>query len=116
VAEGKNGQEGGPVSVGAFVLPNQEIENSTALTAFLTPIEAVERYQKKKTPSPSCFSLGFWMSGGNGGRASGLEFLKDLPVSRRTDLCKEVQCGIVVREFENRTQKRLPSPPPSRSG
>jgi len=45
VAEGKNGREadGGPVSVGAFVLPNQEIDNSTALTAFLTPIEAIER-------------------------------------------------------------------------
>ena len=32
------------VAVGAFVLPNQEINNSTALTTFLTPIEAVERY------------------------------------------------------------------------
>ena len=30
--------------MGAFVLPNQEINNSTTLSAFLTPIEAVERY------------------------------------------------------------------------
>jgi endonuclease G, mitochondrial len=43
VAEGNDGDQG-PVAVGAFVLPNQEINNSTALTAFLTPIEAVERY------------------------------------------------------------------------
>ena len=41
VAESKdNGQE--PVAVGAFVLPNQEIENAMASTTFLTPIEAVE--------------------------------------------------------------------------
>ena len=32
------------MAVGAFVLPNQEIDNSTALTAFLAPVEAVERY------------------------------------------------------------------------
>jgi endonuclease G, mitochondrial len=43
VAEGKDGDQG-PVAVGAFVLPNQEINNSTALTTFLTPVEAVERY------------------------------------------------------------------------
>jgi endonuclease G len=41
VAEGTD--ETGPVAVGAFVLPNQEINNSTALTAFDTPVEAVER-------------------------------------------------------------------------
>ena len=43
VAEGKDGDRG-PVSVGAFVLPNQEISNSTALTAFITSIEAIERF------------------------------------------------------------------------
>jgi endonuclease G, mitochondrial len=43
VAEGKDG-DFGPVAVGAFVLPNQEIDNSTALTEFKAPIEAVERY------------------------------------------------------------------------
>jgi endonuclease G, mitochondrial len=58
VAEGKNGQAGGPVSVGAFVLPNQEIENSTALTAFSTPIEAVERY-----PDPRVLQSGVYGSG-----------------------------------------------------
>lgn len=42
VAEGTNNEQG-PVAVGAFVLPNKEIDNSTALTTFYTPIEAVER-------------------------------------------------------------------------
>ena len=46
-------------------------------------------------------------------RASGLEFLKDLPESRRRDLCSDVSCSIIVREFENRNQqvRRLSSPP-----
>lgn len=45
-------------------------------------------------------------------RASGLEFLKELPEGRRRDLCNEVPCGIVVREFENRNQQvRRLSPP-----
>jgi endonuclease G len=42
VAEGPD--TAGPVAVGAFVLPNQEINNSVALTSFLTPVEAIERY------------------------------------------------------------------------
>ena len=33
-----------PIAVGAFVLPNQAIDNSVALTTFLTPVEAIERY------------------------------------------------------------------------
>jgi DNA/RNA endonuclease G (NUC1) len=44
VAERKDDQ--GSAAVAAFVLPNQEINNSTALTAFLTPVEAVERYTR----------------------------------------------------------------------
>ena len=91
VAESKdNGQE--PVAVGAFVLPNQEIDNATALTTFLTPIEAVERY-----------TFSFKIEANN--RASGLEFLKDLPDGRRKDLCKDVNCSLVVREFENKRQQ-----------
>jgi endonuclease G len=45
-------------------------------------------------------------------RASGLEFLKDLPVARRRKLCEDIDCSITVREFENRSQqvKRLPAP------
>jgi DNA/RNA endonuclease G (NUC1) len=41
VAEGKSVAD--PVHVGAFVLPNQEINNATALTSFIAPVEAVER-------------------------------------------------------------------------
>ena len=80
------------VAVGAFVLPNQEINNSTALTTFLTPIEAVERYP----PTPlNLLSIAFSYSCTSHGqmliiRASGLEFLKELPQARRTELCKEV--------------------------
>ena len=42
VAEGKSDSD--PVYVGAFVLPNQEINNSTALTAFVAPLESIERF------------------------------------------------------------------------
>lgn len=52
VAEGKDGDEHGPVAVGAFVLPNQEISNSIALTEFKTPIEAVERYSLLRPFNP----------------------------------------------------------------
>jgi endonuclease G, mitochondrial len=92
------GTENGPVAVAAFVLPNQEINNNTALTAFLAPIEAVERLPLRRM-RVDC-------------RASGLEFLKDLPIERRRELCQDVDCSIVVREFENRTQqvRRLSAP------
>lgn len=72
------------VALGAFVLPNARISNSTPLTDFEVPIEAVER-------------------------ASGLEFATKLDASRRRRLCQEVSCGIVVREFNN-SQKSLPAP------
>ena len=42
----ESNDETGPVAVGAFVMPNQEINNSTALSAFATPVEAVERYPR----------------------------------------------------------------------
>lgn len=73
-------------AVGAFVLPNDVISNSTPLTDFLAPVDAVER-------------------------ASGLDFLPSLPLNRRKALCRETDCKIVVRFFENNDrQKRLPSP------
>jgi len=47
-------------------------------------------------------------------RASGLEFLKDLPPGRRKELCKDVECSIIVRQFEDRSrQVRSLSAPPS---
>ena len=46
-------------------------------------------------------------------RASGLEFLKDLPEGRRRELCRDVECSISVREFADRSQqvRRLSAPP-----
>jgi endonuclease G len=69
------------VAIGAFVLPNEAIDNSTPLKSFYVPLDAIER-------------------------ASGVEFLPNLPVSERRDLCREVKCDIVVREFK----KALPAP------
>lgn len=72
----EDGKTGGNVAVGAFVLPNAVISNNTRLTEFEVPLEVVER-------------------------ASGLEFLRMLPEGRRKGLCKEVECSLVVREFDN---------------
>ncbi|ODV81558.1 uncharacterized protein CANTADRAFT_24460 [Suhomyces tanzawaensis NRRL Y-17324] len=81
----KNGQE--DISVGAFVLPNDVIDNSTPLTQFQVPVEALER-------------------------SSGLDLLAKVPYFRKKDLCREVKCDIIVREFPKNPQppKGLPSP------
>lgn len=71
---------GGKVALGAFVLPNAEIPNSKSLKDFEVPLEAVER-------------------------ASGLTFADKLPVSQRKRLCAEVNCEIMVREFNNARQQ-----------
>lgn len=80
----ESGKPNDSVAVGAFVLPNAEINNSTKLQDFEVPVEVVER-------------------------ASGLEFLKLLPDSKKRSLCKEVECSILVRQFDN-AQKQLPAP------
>ncbi|CAN6648509.1 mitochondrial nuclease [Trichomonascus vanleenenianus] len=69
------------VAVGAFVMPNDVIDNRTPLKSFYVPIEHVER-------------------------SAGLQFLEKLPERERRDLCREVTCDIVVREFN----KALPAP------
>ncbi|OLL24656.1 Mitochondrial nuclease [Neolecta irregularis DAH-3] len=77
------------VAVAAFVMPNStvSIPDSTPLTDFQMPLEAIER-------------------------AAGLEFLNKLPVSKRKDLCKETSCTVLVRQFanSNRGIKQLPGP------
>jgi endonuclease G, mitochondrial len=78
---GEDGQEGGQVALGAFVLPNAHIPNDKPLTDFEVPIEAVER-------------------------ASGLEFASRLEPARRKSLCKEVSCSLIVKEYGER-QKLL---------
>lgn len=70
------------VAVGAFVLPNETIDNSTPLKSFYVPPEAIEK-------------------------AAGVEFLPNLPASQRRDLCREVKCEVIVRDF---SKLALPAP------
>ncbi|KAF2686248.1 hypothetical protein K458DRAFT_298319 [Lentithecium fluviatile CBS 122367] len=70
----EDGQIGGKVALGAFVLPNAVIANNKPLGDFEVPVEVVER-------------------------ASGLEFASKLEPVRRKRLCQEVSCSLVVREF-----------------
>lgn len=85
----EDGKAGGNVSLGAFVLPNDKISNDKPLKDFEVPVEAVER-------------------------ASGLEFASLLPPARRRQLCKEVSCSIIVKEYADRqkafAKPGLPSP------
>lgn len=68
----------GKYSVGAFVLPNQRIADQTPLTAFKVPLDAVER-------------------------AAGLQFFERMGDHKQTlpDLCKETQCQLVIRKFND---------------
>ncbi|KAA6411349.1 MAG: putative endonuclease mitochondrial precursor [Lasallia pustulata] len=83
----EDGKTGGDVSLGAFVLPNAPIASHKPLTDFEVRIEDVER-------------------------ASGLEFATKLPPQRRKRLCAEVNCSILVREYNER-QKNLRGQPPT---
>ncbi|KIW02163.1 uncharacterized protein PV09_06647 [Verruconis gallopava] len=74
---GEDGRVGGNVALAAFVLPNAPIPNDKPLSDFEVPLEAVER-------------------------ASGLEFAEKLPSTRRKQLCKEVNCSIIVKEYKDR--------------
>ncbi|CCF59035.1 hypothetical protein KAFR_0F04400 [Kazachstania africana CBS 2517] len=81
VAEGSNAKTE-DIYTAAFVLPNSPIPNETKLTDFEIPISALER-------------------------STGLELLQKLPKEKQLSLCEEVDCQIVVREFNNST-KQLP--------
>ncbi|GME76640.1 unnamed protein product [Ambrosiozyma monospora] len=70
------------LAVAAFVLPNDVIPNEVPLTSFEVPVESLER-------------------------SSGLEFLQNVPDKQKKQLCKEVKCEIIVREF-NDAGKQLP--------
>ena len=87
----EDGKTGGNVSLGAFVLPNQPIANNKPLTDFEVPIEAIER-------------------------ASGLEFATKLPTQRRRKLCEEVQCSVLIRQYEERQKDLIGPPPPKTMG
>lgn len=73
------------IAVGAFVLPNEQIDNNTPLTKFQVPVDALER-------------------------SSGLELLHKVPYMNKKDLCREVKCEIIVREFPKAVNNRLPPP------
>lgn len=73
----EDGQQGGKVALGAFVLPNAVIANNKPLQDFEVPVEVVER-------------------------ASGLEFATKLEPVRRKRLCQEVNCSIIVKEYAQR--------------
>lgn len=85
----EDGQLNGKVALGAFVLPNAEIANDRPLADFEVPVEAVER-------------------------ASGLEFAQNLPLPRRTRLCAEVTCSILVRQFADRNRSSEARPKEAR--
>lgn len=73
----EDGQQGGKVALGAFVLPNAKIANNKPLTDFEVPLSIVER-------------------------ASGLEFASKLEPARRKSLCQEVNCSLIVKEYAQR--------------
>lgn len=70
------------IDVGAFVLPNDIIDNSTPLTTFQVPVEALEN-------------------------SSGLELLHKVAPHKKRDLCKYNRCEIIVREFPKNVNKIL---------
>ncbi|KAF2861259.1 hypothetical protein K470DRAFT_257183 [Piedraia hortae CBS 480.64] len=76
----EDGHIGGNVSLAAFVLPNAVIKNDTPLSQFEVPVEAVER-------------------------ASGLDFARLLPENRKRKLCKEMDCSILVKEYDDARKK-----------
>ncbi|ABN68336.1 Mitochondrial nuclease [Scheffersomyces stipitis CBS 6054] len=73
------------ISVGAFVLPNERIDNTDDLTKYQVPVEALER-------------------------STGLELLQKVPFSKKKDLCREVKCEILVREFPKQAKNVLALP------
>lgn len=71
--------------VAAFVMPNEIISNNDHLTEYQVPVEALER-------------------------SSGLELLAKVPYYNKKDLCKEVKCEIIVREFPKQVNNVLALP------
>ncbi|CAI5760083.1 unnamed protein product [Candida verbasci] len=80
---GENNNTEGKISCAAFVLPNDVINNFTPLAQFQVPIEALER-------------------------SSGLDLLQKVPYYNKKDLCKEVKCEIIVRDFSDKIEPPKP--------
>lgn len=77
----KRSQDSKDIAIAAFVMPNDVISNQTPLRSFEVPVDSLER-------------------------SSGLEFLKNVPNGNKKLLCREVQCEIIVREFNNALPKK----------
>lgn len=75
----------GKYNVGAFVLPNQPIADNTPLTAFKVPLDAVER-------------------------GTGLTFFDRMGDAKAGlgDLCRDTECKLVIRKFNDAKKKALP--------
>lgn len=78
------------LSVAAFVMPNQPIFNDTKLTDFEVPINALER-------------------------STGLQLLHLVNPERIKPLCKQVDCQLVIRNFDNNMKKLSPPQTPANS-
>jgi len=76
----RNGSD--QIATAAFVLPNEVISNDDPLTNYQVPIEALER-------------------------ASGLELLQKVQPNKKNDLCREVKCEIIVREFSKQATQLI---------
>ncbi|KAG0211146.1 nuclease [Mortierella sp. GBA30] len=79
----------GDMSVGAFVLPNNTIQNEVPLTAFQVPVEAVEK-------------------------ASGLKFFEMLERKALKNLCRDTDCRVMphpksLKANQEKNQKALPA-------
>ncbi|KAF8939032.1 nuclease [Dissophora ornata] len=75
----------GDMSMGAFVLPNNTIQNGVPLTAFQVPIEAVEK-------------------------ASGLRFFEKLERRALKNLCKDTECKVVIHPKSLKGNEKLALP------
>ena len=73
----EDGKVGGNVALGAFVLPNTQIPNEKPLSDFEVSLDNLER-------------------------ASGLDFASKLPDGRKKSLCREINCSVVVKQYEDR--------------
>jgi endonuclease G len=75
----------GEASLGAFLLPNAPISDTTPLESFNVPVDAIER-------------------------SAGLQLLSDEQRSGIKELCRTVKCEIIVRRFDEVKRKSLPVP------
>ncbi|EJD53238.1 hypothetical protein AURDEDRAFT_54261 [Auricularia subglabra TFB-10046 SS5] len=77
------------LSVGAFVLPNAEIQDETPFSRFVVPVDSVER-------------------------AAGLQLFSDEVKAKAKHICQTTKCEVIVRRFDD-AQKTIGRPPARRA-